>query len=64
MSIFAGIKTLKPMAVPVVTRLCRLAKIRELVNEIVLWREDNSKISPGLLIETLIISIFCGRMPL
>ena len=64
MSIFAGIKTLKPMAVPVITKLCRLAKIRELVNEIVLWREDNSKISPGLLIETLIISIFCGRMPL
>ena len=63
-SIFAGIKTLKPMAVPVITKLCRLARIRELVNEMVIWREDNSDISPGLLIETLIICIFCGRKPL
>jgi hypothetical protein len=28
------------------------------------WDEDRSKISPGLLIESLIVCIFCGRKPL
>ncbi len=58
------ITTVTPGAVPVITMLCRRAKIGEIVNQMVEWDEDRSKISPGLLIESLIVCIFCGRKPL
>jgi len=58
------ITTVNPGAVPVITMLCRTAKIGEIVNQMVEWDEDRSKISPGLLIESLIVCIFCGRKPL
>jgi hypothetical protein len=58
------ITTVSPGAVPVITTLCRTAKIGEMVNQMVQWDEDKSKISPGLLIESLIVCIFCGRKPL
>ena len=44
--------------------MCRIAKIAETVNDMVTWRADNSKISPGFLIETLIVSIIHERKPL
>jgi hypothetical protein len=58
------ITTVSPGAVPVITTLCRTAKIGEMVNQMVQWDQDKSKISPGLLIESLIVCIFCGRKPL
>jgi transposase len=58
------ITTVSPGAVPVITMLCRTAKIGEIVNQMVQWDEDRSEISPGLLIESLIVCIFCGRKPL
>lgn len=51
-------------SIPILFELCRIAKIAETVNNMVTWRPENSKISPGFLIETLIVSIIHGRKPL
>jgi transposase len=59
-----GITTVHPHAVPVITMLCRTARIGDIVNEMVCWNEANSKISPGMLIESLVICLICGRKPL
>ena len=61
---FADIRTVRASSVPIAAALCRLAKIAQTVNQMVHWREANSKVSPGLLIETLVICILCGRKPL
>jgi hypothetical protein len=58
------IKTIRAMSVPIALTLCRIAKIRSIVNQLVNWKEENSKISPGLLIETLVACILCERKPL
>ncbi|WP_286980951.1 hypothetical protein [Pseudothermotoga sp.] len=62
--VMPDITTVSPGAVPVITKLCRTAKIGKIVNQMVHWNENNSKISPGLLIESLIVCIICGRKPL
>ena len=59
-----NITTVSPASVPLITMLCRTAGIRETVNQMVSWNDTNSRISPGLLIETLIICILCERRPL
>lgn len=51
-------------SIPVLFEMCRIAKIAETINNMVNWRPDNSKVSPGLLIETLIVTILRGRRPL
>ncbi len=58
------IKVVHPTCVPIAAQLCQLAKIRETINHMANWCEANSKISPGLLIESLIICILCDRKPL
>lgn len=62
--VMPDITAVSPGAVPVITMLCRTAKIGEIINQMVHWNENNSKISPGLLIESLIVCILCGRKPL
>ena len=59
-----NITVIHPACVPIATHLCRVAKIRETINHMVQWREVNARISPGLLLETLIICILCDRKPL
>lgn len=59
-----SIKSVNLGVMPILKELCELAKIEERVNNLVEWREENSKISPGLLIVTLIISIIVNRKPL
>lgn len=59
-----GIKIVHPRAVPVIISLCRTAKIAEIVNLMVEWNEANTKVSPGILIEALVVCIMCGRKPL
>lgn len=59
-----NIKTIQAVGVPIAIALCRIAKISSIVNEIVKWKEENSKISPGLLIESLVACILCHRKPL
>ena len=59
-----NITVIHPACVPIATQLCRVAKIRETINHMVQWREANTRISPGLLLETLIICILCDRKPL
>jgi hypothetical protein len=59
-----GIKIVHPRAVPVIISLCRTAKIAEIVNLMVDWNEANTKVSPGILIEALVVCIMCGRKPL
>jgi hypothetical protein len=51
-------------SIPVLFEMCRIAKIAETINNMVDWRSDNSKVSPGFLIETLIVTILRGRRPL
>ena len=58
------IKSINFGAMPVLKKMCELAKIKEQVNSLVDWQEKNSQISPGLLIETLVISIIVNRKPL
>ncbi len=58
------VTTVTPSSIPLVTMLCRTAGISNIINHMVAWNEANSRISPGLLIETLIICILCGRRPL
>jgi len=49
---------------PIIYKLCRIAKIMETVNAEVKWRPDNTKVSPGFLIESLVISTLSCRKPL
>lgn len=56
--------TVHPHAVPIATMLCRTARIGDKVNRMVNWNEANAKISQGMLIESLVICIICGRKPL
>ena len=50
--------------IPVIYQLCRMARIMETVNRTVTWRSDNSSVSPGFLIESLVISTLSNRKPL
>ncbi|SCZ80363.1 hypothetical protein [Acidaminobacter hydrogenoformans] len=49
---------------PIIYKLCRMAKIMETVNAEVNWRLENTKVSPGFLIESLVISTLSCRKPL
>lgn len=60
----AGLEVVNMSNVPVVYQLCRMARIMENVNNTVTWRSDNSKVSPGFLIESLVISTLSNRKPL
>jgi len=51
-------------SIPVLFEMCRIAKIAETINSMVNWRKDNSNVSPGALIEILIVTILRGRQPL
>jgi hypothetical protein len=63
-NVVRGINIVRPRAVPVITSLCRTARIAEIVNRMVKWDEDKARVSPGLLIEALVVCIMCGRKPL
>ncbi|MHB1126795.1 MAG: hypothetical protein ACYC2T_07515 [Bacillota bacterium] len=52
--IFADLRTVHASSVPIAAELCRMGKISETINHMVNWKEENSKISPGLLIESLV----------
>lgn len=58
------IVTFNASSIPVLFEMCRIARIAETINSMVDWRPDNSKVSPGFLIETLIVTILRGRRPL
>lgn len=60
----SGLEVVNMSNVPVVYQLCRMARIMESVNNAVTWRTDNSKVSPGFLIESLVISTLSNRKPL
>jgi len=62
--IYADLRTVRAGSIPIAVELCRLGKVRETVNHLVHWKEANTKVSPGLLIESLVICILCGRKPL
>ena len=48
-------------SIPVLFEMCRIAKIAETVNNIVEGKSDNSKVSPGFLIEVLVVTIMHRR---
>lgn len=51
------IKPIHVGSLPISFAMTRLANIQEAVDRAVHWREDNTNVSPGFLIETLIASI-------
>lgn len=51
-------------SIPVLFEMCRIAKIAETVNDMVEWKSDNAKVSPGFLIEVLVVTIMHRRQPL
>ncbi len=63
-NIYPDIDIVHPGAVPVVISLCRTARIAGIVNRMLRWDEPNAKVSPGLLIEALVVCIMCNRKPL
>jgi hypothetical protein len=63
-NIYPDVDIVHPGAVPVIINLCRAAKIAGIVNRMLNWNEPNAKVSPGLLIEALVVCIMCGRKPL
>jgi transposase len=63
-NIYPGVDIVHPGAVPVIISLCRTAGIAGNVNRMLNWNEPNAKVSPGLLIEALVVCIMCGRKPL
>jgi transposase len=58
------ISGLTPGFAPLVMALCRLFKIDSAVNSAVSWDENKSRISPGTLVNALIVNILCHRTPL
>lgn len=62
--IYRGIDIVHPGAAPVIISLCRTADIAGIINRKLDWNEPNAKVSPGLLIEALVVCIMCGRKPL
>ena len=63
-NIYPDVDIVHPGAVPVIISLCRTAKIAGIVNRMLKWDEPNAKVSPGLLIEALVVCIMCDRKPL
>jgi hypothetical protein len=63
-NIYPDVDIVHPGAVPVIVSLCRTAKIARIVNRMLKWDEPNAKVSPGLLIESLVVCITCNRKPL
>jgi transposase len=63
-NIYRGINIVHPGAAPVIISLCRTAGIAGNINRMLKWDEPNAKVSPGLLIEALVVCIMCGRKPL
>ena len=59
-----NLRAIRPMSTPIAVMLCRMAKIKSIVNQTVKWREENTQVSPGLLIETLVVCVLCNRKPL
>lgn len=60
------IKPIHVGVLPLSFAMARLANIQEAIDRAVTWREDNTKVSPGCLIETLTAAIMAthGHMPL
>ena len=44
--------------------LTRLSRLQETIDRAVNWRPDNTKVSPGFLVETLADAIMMGQIPL
>ena len=63
-NVVRGINIVRLCAVPMITSFCRTARIAEVVNQMVKWDEDKTRVSPSLLIEALVVCIMCGRKPL
>jgi hypothetical protein len=63
-NIYPGVDIVHPGAVPVIISLCRTAGIAGIINRKLNWNEPNAKVSPGLLIEALVVCIMCDRKPL
>lgn len=60
------IKLIHVGVLPLSFAMARVANIQEAIDRAVTWREDNTKVSPGFLIETLTAAIMAthGHMPL
>jgi len=63
-SLIPKFKILNAGAAPLVAAFCREIKLRDIIDEMVTWDPKQCRLSPGTLIEALIINVLTARKPL
>ncbi len=62
-TILSGFRVFSPGAAPLIASLCRICQVQQTVDQMVQWRET-ARLTPGQIVEALIINILCDRRPL
>jgi hypothetical protein len=63
-SLIPKVKILSAGAAPLVAAFCREIKLRDTIDEMVTWDPKQCRLSPGTLLEALVINILVARKPL
>ena len=63
-SLIPKVKILSAGAGPLVAAFCREITLRDIVDEMVTWDPKQCRLSPGTLLEALVINILVARKPL
>jgi transposase len=63
-SLIPKVKILSAGAAPLVAAFCREIKLRDTIDEMVTWDPKQCRLSPGTLIEALVINVLVARKPL
>lgn len=63
-SLIPKVKILSAGAAPLVAAFCREIKLRDIIDEMVTWDPKQCRLSPGTLLEALVINILVARKPL
>jgi hypothetical protein len=63
-SLIPNYKIMNAGAAPLVAAFCREIKLRDIIDEMVTWDPKQCRLSPGALIEALVINVLVARKPL
>jgi transposase len=63
-SLIPKYKIMNAGAAPLVAAFCREIKLRDIIDEMVTWDPKQCRLSPGALIEALVINVLVARKPL
>ncbi len=63
-SLIPKFKIMNAGAAPLVAAFCREIKLRDIIDEMVTWDPKQCRLSPGALIEALVINVLVARKPL